>query len=410
MMRKISVAAILSVAALTTPMAMADDAKTAPPAAWSDTLKLYGHLEAGITGNTDDPSNDINFGHLFTDRSNTPLLNQLLVTLERPADSKATGYDFGFRLQGMYGTDSRFTHFLGELDRVTRDWEQVDIVEANLQAHLPWLTDGGVDVKIGQYVTLEGAEVIDATGNFFYSHTYIFNFGIPFKHTGLMITTHLNPTVDLYTGVDSGVNTSLGGGDNNDAGAFHGGIGLNLGAVTILATTHIGPENPEGTPGVRANSDLRYLNDMVVLWKISDALTSTTDLNYIRDDGFDVEGGGIAQYLTYTVNDWVSVGGRVEFWRDENGFFVGAFPGTFGFVNVEKGKPDIVIGGGNTTYGAFTFGLNLKPPVPKVIDGFLIRPEIRYDRSFSNTKPFDAGTDKDQFTIAADFILPFSVF
>jgi len=388
----------------------ADDSQQAgstAPISWQDTIKFSGHLEAGITGNPDDPSNHINFGRLFDDRTNTPLLNQLLLTVERPINPAAPGYDFGFRLQGMYGSDARYTHFLGELDRVTSARHQVDIVEANLQAHLPWLTDGGMDVKVGQFVTLEGAEVIDATGNFFYSHTYLFNFGIPLKHTGIMITTHLNPTVDLMTGVTTGVNTSLGGGDNNDAIAFHGGIGLNLGKLTVLADTHIGPENPEGTPGIHANSDLRYLNDVTMIWKISDVLTSITDLNYIHDDGFNVSGGGIAQYLTYTVNDWLAIGGRAEVWRDDKGFFVAAFPGSFDFVNLEKGKPATVIGGGNTTYGAFTVGLNVKPPVPKLIEGFMIRPEIRYDRSFSNTMPFNNGTGKDQVTIAADFILPF---
>ena len=40
---------------------------TAAPANWSDTLKFSGHIEAGITGNPDDPSNGINFGHLFTE-------------------------------------------------------------------------------------------------------------------------------------------------------------------------------------------------------------------------------------------------------------------------------------------------------------------------------------------------------
>src|SRR5450755_19956 len=105
------------------------------------------------------------------------------------------------------------------------------------------LTTGGVDVKVGQYVTLEGAEVINAPDNALYTHSYIFNFGIPFKHTGIMTTTHVNPMLDIYAGVDTGVNTTFGNhfncfncGDNNTAAAFHGGIGLNLldGALTVV--------------------------------------------------------------------------------------------------------------------------------------------------------------------------------
>nr|WP_301294331.1 outer membrane beta-barrel protein [Nitrobacter winogradskyi] len=119
-----------------------------------------------------------------------------------------------------------------------------------------------------------------------------------------MTTTHLTPLLDVYAGVDTSVNTTFGnrfdrfnGGDNNAAAAFHGRIGLNLmdGALTVLATTHIGPENPNVSSvvlaGVNPNSALRYLNDVTVVWKATDKLTLTTDLNYIREEGFNAVGG-----------------------------------------------------------------------------------------------------------------------
>src|ERR1700720_1228106 len=153
-------------------------------AGWSDTLKFSGHIEAGITGNPDGPSNHINFGHLFTDRANTPLLNQLLLTAERPLAPKATDYDFGFKLQGLYGSDARYTHSFNLLDRSTGGRNQLDLVEANVVAHTPLLTPGGIDLKLGVFPSPMSAEVIDASGNALYSHSYIFNFGVPFKHTG----------------------------------------------------------------------------------------------------------------------------------------------------------------------------------------------------------------------------------
>jgi len=61
--------------------------------------------------------------------------------------------------KGMYGTDARYTHFLGELDKVTDAEYHLDIVEAWFQLHTPWLCQSGTDIKVGQYVTLEGAEV-----------------------------------------------------------------------------------------------------------------------------------------------------------------------------------------------------------------------------------------------------------
>jgi hypothetical protein len=383
----------------------AADAEPATPAAWADTLKLSGHIEAGITGNPDSPSNNINFGHLFTDRANTPLLNQLLLTAERPLDPKATGYDFGFKLQGMWGSDARFTHGFNEFDRVIGGRYQLDLVEANVVAHLPVLTEGGIDLKLGQFPSPMSAEVIDATGNTFYSHSYIFNFGVPFKNTGGLATIHLNSVVDLYVGGDTGVNAWIGAkGDNNKSAAGQAGIGLNLldGKLTIVGLTHIGAENPND------DRDLRYLNDITATWKVDDNLTLTTDVNYIRDDGLHAIGYGAAQYVAYSLNDQVTLAARGEVWRDNNGAFVAAFPGNLDFVNVSRGLlPATSIGGGRTTYGELTLGVNYKPEVPKAIEGFVIRPELRFDDALNGTKPFNAAKSDHQVTIAADFILPF---
>ena len=65
------------------------------------------------------------------------------------------------------------------------------------------------------------------------------------------------------------------------------------------------------------------------------------------------------------------------------------------------------VGGGRTTYGAITAGMNIKPPMPKPLAGLAIRPEIRYDRSLNNTRPFNNSSDRDQFTVGIDFILTF---
>src|SRR5260221_5679790 len=121
--------AVLLAQTTAAPAGDAPKSDTAAPANWSDALKFSGHIEAGITGNPDDPSNGINFGHLFTDRANRPLLNQILLTGERPLDPKATGYDFGFKLQGMYGSDARYTHSFNLFDPVTNNRNPFDIVK-----------------------------------------------------------------------------------------------------------------------------------------------------------------------------------------------------------------------------------------------------------------------------------------
>jgi putative OmpL-like beta-barrel porin-2 len=409
------------------PQAFAQAAAPAAPAApagWWDSFKLSGYIEGGITGNFDDPSNKINFGHLYTDRANTPVLNQASLIATRPLDPKATGYDFGFTFQGMYGSDARFTHFFNEFDRSINSRYQFDIVEADALVHAPWI-GGGTDLKIGQYPTPIGYEVINPTGNPLYSHSYIYNFSIPIKHTGVLTTTHLTPLLDFYLGFDWGNLAQPFGkkGDNNQAMAGIGGFGLNLldGNLTILALTHIGPENassgPGGVPG--ANGINRYFNDVVVTLKVNDALTLTTELNYVKDDlvaGVFKEPSayGFAQYVSYALNDMLTLQARGEIWRDDQGFYAAAFPGNFDFTNFGRGLANTAYNGfssasgiGKSTYEEITLGVNVKPPgLPKPFDTLMIRPEVRYDFSTDAT-PFNNLTRNHQFTIAADAILSF---
>ena len=329
---------LLSTAAAATLLAGAAFAADAPPPpptldSWVSSIKFSGSIEAGATMNPQSPQNGVNFGHVFTGRSNQVDLNQIVLTIERDLDPKATGPDFGFKLQGMYGSDAQFTHLIGEGDHSSSSRNAFDLVEANVYAHLPYLTAGGIDVKVGQFSTPIGNEVIAAGGNFFYSKSYIFNFGIPLKHMGLLVTTHVNPILDIYTGYTTGVNTSLGSDGGYNDGQFHflGGFGLNLKNVTVLALTHIGPENPAGSlpAPIKIHDQYRYLNDVLITWHINDKLTSVTELNYIKDDGFAAAGGGVAEYLTYPISPIVTAGVRAEIWRDNNGFFVAGFPATW---------------------------------------------------------------------------------
>ena len=129
------------------------------------------------------------------------MLNQAVITGERVLDPKL-GFDWGFKLQLMFGTDARYVHSLGLLDHARgSSLYQPDILEAYLSLHLPIFTEGGIDVKVGKFVTLEGAETIDPRTNPFYSHTYIFNFGIPFNHTGALFALSATKWLNVVAGV-----------------------------------------------------------------------------------------------------------------------------------------------------------------------------------------------------------------
>lgn len=405
-------------------VALSMPAAAQAPAAEASTLKFGLQIQGGIIGNGANPRTGTggNFGQLFTDRANDFQLNQVLATIARPLDPKAAGYDFGFKLQGLFGTDARYTRWVN-FGRGVNGRYQGDITEANVLIHTPWITPGGLDFKIGMFTTPLGAETIDASTNMFYSHSYIFNFGLPFKHTGALATLHVTDVVDLHVGVTTGVNTTLGPyqGDNNSSYSFIGGIGLNLmgGDLTILGLTHIGPENPGragGTASVPlANRYNRYYVDVLTTWKATDKLTLIGELNYVHDElpGLTPSAYGAAVYAGYALTDSLSLNARAEVFHDNKNFFVAAFPGPNDFNNFQSGYPTgpIVSGviGQATTYGAITLGVTYKPALEtlKLPGAFMIRPEIRYDTSLNGKKPYNGGRDAGAFTFGTDFVLTF---
>ena len=423
--------------------AMADEpapeAAATPPVDYS-LIKYTALLDGGVTWSNSTSNSGGNTGQLFTDR-NGAKLNQAMLTAQKDMDPKAEGWEWGFKAQGFYGSDARFTHFLGVFDRTTSDRNQFDIVEANGQVHVPYVTAGGIDVKAGMYATPLGSEVIPANGNYLYSHSYIFNYGLPFKHTGVLTTSHVNDTVDIYMGVDSGVNTTFGDGSNNGH-VVHGlaGIGLNGladGKLTVLALTHFGPENAEAridqTNGnVRAAHKNRFYGDVTATYKASDTWTFVTELDYVRDDlGVAINSNtnfapatafGLAQYGVYTATPWLSLIGRGEIFSDRQNFFVGSFPGNRDFVNFERGKncdytalaPTCSLSAASApvTYGELTLGANIThPDLPEYLTGAMLRPEFRWDTTLNGVRAFNfdknsAPQGSGQFSISMDLVVP----
>ncbi len=370
-------------------------------------FKLYGWIEGGLIGNPATPVDNHNFGHLETDRANQPVLNQLSVVAERALDPSVTGFDWGFKGWFMYGSDTRYSKSLGLLDTTSDYITQPDFPELYASVHLPIPGTNGLDLKGGKYQDPMTAETLDPRNNVFYTHSYIANFGVPGNETGLLGTLHVNQYVDLYAGVNRGVNTSLA--DNNSSVAFEGGLGLNLlgGDLTTLALTSIGPENPGN------NHDYSYLNDITTTWKVNKAFTSITDLNLALNA---IDGGkwagGVAQYFTYTINDWLQLGCRGEIFRDTQGFYVAQFRANNDYLHIALQGRAVPfdpsnLGGGDTTYLEVTGGVTIKPSLPKPIAGLLIRPEVRYDTSLNGTAPFDQNTSSHQWTIGFDVILEF---
>ena len=100
---------------------------------------------------------------------------------------------------------------------------------------------------------------------------------------------------------------------------------------------------------------------------------------------------GIDQYLYYKVNDCWKVGGRVEWFRDEDGTRVGL---------TEPSNPNKAPLPGS--YSSLTFGANWTP-----MQNLTLRPELRYDSYAGTGNPYDDGTKTHQFLLGLDVIVQF---
>ena len=77
-----------------------------PPGLWVDGIHLSAQLESGIIANPMRPATGLNWGQLFTDHANQVQLNQLLLTANKPLDPRNSDYQWGFKVQFMYGSDA----------------------------------------------------------------------------------------------------------------------------------------------------------------------------------------------------------------------------------------------------------------------------------------------------------------
>ncbi|MCQ8242550.1 outer membrane beta-barrel protein, partial [Rhizosaccharibacter radicis] len=283
----------------------------------------------------------VNYGRLFDDKSNSVLLNGVQLTIQRPIDPASATWDVGFMLQGTYGSDARYTHYLGEFGYLTHDRYQFSILQAYGSLHAPVLAAGGIDFKLGQFATPIGFETIDPATNLFYSHSYNFNFG-PFQHTGLQGVVHLSPTIDLWGQVDTGLSTTFDGGDNNARPAGLVGVGLNNllnNKLTVLWLTHLGPEDATNAIGREANHSMRYESDLVATYKATDKLTLSTEAQWQHDDFYGADSYGLAGYASYALTPTLAANFRGEIYRDNAGFFVVANPGNLDAIRALNGLP-----------------------------------------------------------------------
>lgn len=325
-------------------------------------IRTYGFVEGGFTGRLSGGQKVLP-GRLFdSQRPNNAHLQQLRLTIDRPYDA-AKNFDVGFRWDGMFGGDAQFTRSLGMFPRheQERNDEYADMPQFYIQTWTKTGAERGLEVTAGKFVTTHGAEVIDAIGNPLFSHSYLFNYAIPFTHTGAKVAYIVNPQMTVYVAAVEGWDV---GDDNNGSWSEMAGTTLSSKeqtgghARTTLALNVItGPEQKDDVSNYRTVSDLT----LTQWW--TESLSQTVNFDYGTEQHAAPTGGaakwyGVAHYVTYTCNDYLSPTWRVEWFRD----------------------PDGVRTATAANYYETTFGVTVTPmPKHPVFRNLLVRPELRWD-------------------------------
>jgi hypothetical protein len=167
-------------------------------------------------------------------------------------------------------------------------------------------------VKVGHFFTPMGYEVIPATGNFFFTHSYTMFNSEPFTHTGALATYTGAEGLTLYGGWTLGWDTGF---DQLDGGSnFLGGFSSELNDnVTFTYISTIG--NFGWRDGGSKGS---YNHSIVMIAALSDELQYVFQSDNLRTDNPGVSAFdtiGAVNFHVYGATEKSKLGGRIEWWK-----------------------------------------------------------------------------------------------
>ncbi|HEY2587163.1 MAG TPA: outer membrane beta-barrel protein [Tepidisphaeraceae bacterium] len=341
-------------------------------------------------------------------------LNQLNLAIERKVDLTTHQFDIGGRVEGIFGQDARFIHANGLLDHqqgsnpnvsppiVGGEW-QFDLYQAYFDVGVP--LGNGVRVRAGKFSFFKP---IDPNASIFYTHTIAYAATFPYTNTGVTVMYPFSDAIRVEGGISRGWDQALK--DNN--GAIDGlarVIWTPTETTRLIGSVIFGPEL------YRNNHDYTTLVDITLTQAVGEKLTLYLDAvfgNQVHAVPGNIPGAffssstatplgganwyGVSGDALYSVNTYLDVALRLEWFRDEEGFTTNPFPP-----------------GGQNLYEA-TVGASIYPLAGTALGrNFMLRPEVRYD--YASKRYFDpvafpgvpnaaVGSRHDQLTFAIDAV------
>ncbi|GIW78456.1 MAG: hypothetical protein KatS3mg105_0263 [Gemmatales bacterium] len=340
-------------------------------------LRMYGWINPGYTFSSTGP------GLLIVEPranrfGNEALVNQMAVVLEKPLDPKE--FSLGYNAILFAGADPALIRPRGGFT-TTNPRMGIDFRHLYVSAHLPILTEGGVDLKIGRQSTVIGYESALAPYRPFYSIAYQWFYAQDGAWTGALAIWHVNDRLDILNGITLGANTFF---TLRASGpAYIGQINYWLQdekRTMLTLSAHAGDQAIFAAPGLAGNFVTVF--EARIFHKWTERLKTVLQTNMGWDAN--VPGIGTGEFYAFDIiqithlTKKLDMNFRAEWFNDVQGTRTG-------FA---------------TNYEEITFGFDYHPK-----RWLRIRPEIRAD--FANDVDVFDGSKKAQLTLAVDSIISY---
>lgn len=309
------------------------------------------------------------------------LVSQLAVVLEKKLRQDDT-FNLGFNATFFAGADAALLVPRGGIT-TTNDRFGADFRQLYVSAHLPILTQGGMDVHVGRMGTPIGYNSAMAPYRPFYSSDYQWFYAEDGAWTGILTNLHVNKQLDVINAITMGANTFF---------TYRGNGPTYLGQInywtTEAKTTQLSTSLQLGNQAIfAAGPKFIGSNDvaltLMVVHNWNKCLTQIVQSSMVW--GTEVPSIGTSEfYSLYTIlqhhtTQKVDTNIRFEWVRDVQGSRTGVA----------------------AHFGEVTFGFDYHPT-----KALRIRPEIRGD--FASQPAFGpGGTRQGQLTLGIDAILSY---
>lgn len=316
-------------------------------------MRTFGWVEAGYSG-ASSGTGRLSVAPVQNRFGNNFLVDQIGIVLQKPLEQDR--FNIGFNIRYFAGADAAIGQPKGGIGgsnpnpRFSQDFRDL-----YLSMHLPIITEGGLDFKIGRMNTIIGYNGFLAPYRPFYSSDYQFFYLQDGAFTGFLANLHVSERLDIWSGMTLGANTFFVNRTGNSY-CYIGQIDYWLTderRTRLTASTYLGPNALFSAPGLNGSFDTMV--ELRVQQNWTDRFTQIVQCNMGWDSNTPRGTGGA--YGIYTIGLFhlaptLDINTRAEWFDDAQGVRTG-FAGN---------------------YSEVTLGLNYHP-----VRWLELRPEIRGD-------------------------------